>query len=250
MLKIIIAVVAAVLGFLLGPLNCKILNKIPAEWLCDYDEKPSRELLSGKRFAMKQAGYPMGGVLAVAMATTVLLIGVSWELPLVILLYFVLMQISASDAKYTIIPDQFTVAVAVISAAFAVADYFTAQLFIKSWYSPILGAISGALLLIVLDIISTLLFKRAGFGFGDVKLLAAMGMFFGFPYTIVMLFVSFLIAASHFLVLILLGKAKKGIYMPMGPYICIAAALTVMLHNCFEYIFGMYRILLTMDALP
>lgn len=247
---VILSAVAAVLGFVLGPLCCRFLNKIPAAWLCDYDEEPSDELLSGTRFKVKPDGLIMGGVLAVAMATDVLLTGISYTLPLVLILFLLLMLISASDAKYTIIPDQFTAAVAVISVLFAIIDLFTEQTFIEKWYVPVLGAICGGGLLIILDLLSMLIFKRTGFGFGDVKLLAALGLFFGVKYVIVMLIISFFAAAVHFLILIFTGKARRGVYLPMGPYICIAAAITVALQPQISSLFHLYRTLMTMDVLP
>lgn len=249
-LNIVSAAVLAVAGFLLGPLCCKLLNRIPPKWLCDYDEEPSEELRSGKRFAAKPHGIIMGVVLAVLMGAMPLFIGVTFELPIVILMYVVLMLISASDAKYTIIPDQFTVAAAIIAVIFAVVDLFTEKNFISTWYDPLLGAVCGPLLLIVLDIFSTLMFKKEGFGFGDIKLLAPLGFMFGWKYTIVLLVLSFLIAAVHFLVLIFSGKAKKGIYLPMGPYICLATALTLILQPQLEKLFGLYRLLMSMDYLP
>lgn len=247
---IITSIALAVLGFVLGPLSCKLLNRIPAKWLCDYDEEPTPELLSGDRFKIKYAGIAMGIVLAILMTGTALIFGLSVELPLIIVLYIFLMLISASDAKYTIIPDQFTIAVAVIALIFAVVDLFTAQIFIKSWYSPLLGGLCGGVTLIILDLLSTLIFKKAGFGFGDVKLLAALGIMFGVKYTIIMLLVSFFVAAVHFLVIILAGKAKKGIYLPMGPYICLATAFTIMFYSYFEQLIELYQVLLTMEVLP
>lgn len=249
-LNIITAVVLAVLGFVLGPLSCKLLNQIPAKWLCDYDEEPSEELKSGNRFMLKPHGIVMGAVLAVLLGVTPFFFGVSFELPIVVLLYVILMLISASDAKYTIIPDQFTVAAAITAVIFAVVDLFTDQYFIKVWYDPLIGALCGSLLLIVLDILSTLIFKREGFGFGDIKLLAALGLMFGWKYTIVLLVLSFLVAAVHFLILIFSGKARKGIYLPMGPYICLATALTIVLQPQLEKIFGLYKLLMNMDYLP
>lgn len=249
-LTIIISAAAAVLGFLLGPLCCKILNKIPAPWLCDYDEEPSQELLSGNRYKIKPTGYIMGAVLAVAMGGTAYLSGLSATLPLVLVMFVFLMLISASDAKYTIIPDQFTVAVAVISAVYAVTDLLTKQAFIDRWYSPLLGSALGFGLLILLDLLSTLIFKKTGFGFGDAKLLAALGLLFGYKYITVMLVIAFLTAAIYFLVLIFSGKAKKGIYLPMGPYICFAAAATLVLQPQIQYLLGMYKYLLSMDILP
>lgn len=242
---------AAALGFVLGPLSCKFLNRIPASWLCDYDEEPSEELLSGNRFKIKPIGFVMGGVLAVAMAAAVLRVGLSITLPLIMMLFVILMLISASDAKYTIIPDQFTVAVAVVSVLFTVADLILhKQTFVENWYSPLLGAVCGGGILIILDLLSMLIFKRTGFGFGDVKLLAALGLLFGYKYIVVMLVISFFTAAIHFLILIFVGKARRGIYLPMGPYICIAAAVTVALQPQISALFNLYRTLMTMDVLP
>lgn len=248
--NIITASALAVLGFVLGPLSCKILNRIPAKWLCDYDEEPSEELLRGNRYKVKPAGIIMGAALSVAYVSTVLVMGISAQLAIIVFLYIFLLLIAASDAKYTIIPDQFTIAVGVISLIFAVFDFLTDKNFITSWYAPLLGGACGFAVMVVLDLFSTLVFKKTGFGFGDVKLMAALGIMFGFKYILVLLVISSLVAAVHFLVLIFAGKAKKGIYLPMGPYICIAVALTLMLQSKIEPIFNMYKMLMEMDALP
>ncbi len=198
----------------------------------------------------------MGVVLAVAMAATVLVQGVSARMVLTLLLLECLLLISAADAKYTIIPDQFTIAVAVISAIFTVEGIFANKMYINTpiyvdkWYYALLGAVCGAAVLIVLDLISMLIFKRSGFGFGDVKLLAALGFYFGFPYILVVLAMSFMVAAVHFLVVIFSGKARRGIYLPMGPYICVAAALTIILTPQLQSLFDMYSTLLNMTVLP
>ena len=173
MINIVIIAVLAVLAFLLGSLGCKILNKIPAKWLCDYDEEPSEELLSGNRFK-KSWGLVMGAVFAVFVAMTIITNGVGVKLPVIFVLYFFLMLISASDAKYTIIPDEFTVAVLILSIALAVIDLVTVKAFVKAWYEPLIGGACGGIVLLALDMLSMLMFKKPGFGFGDVKLLAAL----------------------------------------------------------------------------
>lgn len=249
-LNVITASALAVLGFLLGPLSCRILNKIPAKWLCDYDETPSEELLNGVRFKVKPVGLIMGAVLAVVLFVTTFAAGISFVLPCEVLLYEFLLLISASDAKYTIIPDEFTIAVAVISLIFAVVDFFTDKIFIASWYDPLLGAAAGGVILLVLDFISRLVFKKPGFGFGDVKLMAALGLMFGIKYILILLVMSSFVAAFHFLFLIFAGKAKRGIYLPMGPYICLGVAFTIMLQPQFSPIFNLYKQLMDMSVLP
>ncbi len=248
--NIITALALAALGFVLGPLSCKVLNKIPAPWLCDYEETPSEELLHGVRYKIKPTGIFMGVVIALCMASTVFACGVTFVLPCIVLIYADLLLIAASDAKYTIIPDQFTIAAALISLIFAVIDFFTDKNFITSWYSPLLGAAAGGLILLILDFLSNLVFKKPGFGFGDVKLMAALGLMFGLKYTLILIVISSFIAVVHFMVMIFAGKAKKGIYMPMGPYICLGVVLTFMTQPLFDPIFDMYKALLEMDVLP
>lgn len=244
------AAALAVLGFVLGPLGCRLLNKIPAKWLCDYDEEPSEELLSGVRFKAKPAGIIMGAAFAVVIAVSVLTNGLSIKTPVIFALYFFLMLISASDAKYTIIPDQFTAAVLALSLVLAIVDFVTVQSFIKAWYDPLIGGACGGLILIVLDLLSTWLFKKPGFGFGDVKLLAALGVMFGWKCILILLVIASFAAVIHFLVLVFSGKAKNGIYLPMGPYLCIAAAIIIITQPYFASMYEWYVSLLTMTVLP
>lgn len=249
---IIAAILMAVLGFAAGLPGCLILNRIPAKWLCDYDEEPSEELKSGKRYVFKKHGLIMGASLAVAFAASVMTNGLSAELFIAVVIFFVLALVAASDAKYTIIPDQFTIAVAVFAIAFAVTDLLTTKSFVSKWYEPLIGAAAGAGFLVLLDLFSMFVLKKEGFGFGDIKLLAALGVMLGWKYVLVMIVLASFIAAIHFLVLIFAGDdiGKEGKYLPMGPYLCIAAAATVVSRPWFESLFAMYKAVLEMDTLP
>ena len=249
--NIIFASVMAVLGFLAGLPCCTILNKIPAEWLCDYDETPSEELKSGQRFKFSKHGVIVGAALAVTFAAPVLSGGITVEYFIEVCMFFVLALVAAADAKYTIIPDQFTIAAAVIAVIFAVVDILTVQQYMSKWYEPLIGIAAGAGVLIILDLFSMLVLKKEGFGFGDIKLMVALGMMFGWKYTVVMLMAASFIAAIHFLILIFSGKGfgKEGIYLPMGPYRCIGAAVTVICQPWLNPLLEMYKTVLPMEAL-
>lgn len=250
--NIIAAVIAAVLGAAAGLPCCIILNKIPAKWLCDYDEEPTQELLSGDRYTFKRHGIPLGIALGIACGASVLTNGFSVEMLIALVNFFVLALVAGADAKYTIIPDQFTIAAAVLSAGFAVTDLLTKKCFLTKWYEPLIGAAVGGGALILLDLFSMFVLKKEGFGFGDIKLLAALGLMFGWKYTIVLLIAASFIAAVHFLVIIFSKKnaGKEGVYLPMGPYLCIGAAVTVISQPWFGKIFDLYKVLLEMEALP
>ena len=246
------APILAALGFFAGLLCCKVLNIIPAEWLCDYDEEPSEDLKSGKRYDVKKHGIVLGVVIAVFLGSMTLINGVSHQLLISVFMCIALALVATSDAKYTIIPDQFTIAAAFIAADFAVVDYLTTQSVLTHWYDPLIGAAVGGGILIVLDIFSILVLKKEGFGFGDIKLLAALGLMFGWKYILVLMVVASLIAAVHFLILIFAsnGKLEEERYLPMAPYLCMGAAATMACLPLFNMLFVMYKAVMEMKTLP
>ena len=98
--NIIMAAVSALAGVSLFVLSIFVLNRIPAEWLCDYDEEPSEELLSQKRF---KGGllYVAGGILsAAAFALVYLVFGFSLYTLILTALTYVLIMVILSDGKY------------------------------------------------------------------------------------------------------------------------------------------------------
>jgi leader peptidase (prepilin peptidase)/N-methyltransferase len=70
--------------------------------------------------------------------------------------------------------------------------------------------------------------KREGFGMGDVKLLAAMGVFLG-PYAVLVLFVGSVIGAGFGLALASGSDEGMGAKMPFGPFLALGAVLVLAL---------------------
>ncbi|MEE0931080.1 MAG: A24 family peptidase [Acutalibacteraceae bacterium] len=240
---IIMLVVSALAGILLFLGGVFILNKVPAEWLCDYDEQPSEELLSGKRYKGTFL-YVVGSLLsAVAFVLVYLVYGATIYSPVLMALTFVLIMIILSDGKYFIIPDQFAIFAAILSLVFAYYDFFNSQYLIKNWWSPLVAGAGVGLLIILVNLITILIAKKDGMGFGDVKLFAAVGIATGFPNIILALLVAVI---SAFLIIIitlivnLIRKKETENYIPFGPSICIAVYLIVVLHGPIEYLVNLY----------
>lgn len=241
--NIIMTLLAGVLGVALFICSVLILNKIPAPWLCDYDEQPSEEMLSGKRFkgALLYATGSM--LLAAACALAYLVYGFTLYTFIIIALTFVLTMIILSDCKYYIIPDQFAIASAVLSLIFAYYDFFGKQYIIKSWWSPLAGGLSVAAMIIIVNLITMLIVKKDGMGFGDVKLFAAVGIATGFPRVGVALLIAVLVA---FLIIILtvivnaLRKKETENYIPFGPSICIGVYAIIVLREPIAYLISLY----------
>lgn len=237
-----VCLAAALLGAGLAFLGRLIINAAPEKWLCDYGEEPAGALLNGERLTLKRA-VPLAATLAVGAAGAAFVYGPTFYSLLLVLIFSVLAMIGWSDCKYTIIPDQFTAALALLCLAGGYCDLFTGQWFIRTWYSPLLGAVCGFLLFFLIDLVCRAVLGKDGFGFGDVKLFSALGALFGFP----MIFTAFIFAVFtaffHIIVLFFTKKTKNGAYLPMGPYICIGTALLLLLRGP---VFSALRMYLTL----
>lgn len=197
------------LGFALTWLAFYIINKIPAAWLCDYNEAPSEELLSGKRVNYAGAGIVTSVIAAASLVLCRLQFNKGFDIYFICfaLIIMITLMIAVCDIKYTIIPDQFTVAVAVLGLLISIYDLIRGfGLLHTAWWSPLAGAALGAGVMIFIDVIGMIVYKKDGMGFGDVKLFAAIGLLTGFPGTIYAFLISLITALIGFGIIIAVMK--------------------------------------------
>lgn len=197
------------LGVLLTWLSYRLINRIPATWLCDYNETPSAELLSGKRVSFTKSGIVMSIVAAACLFACRLQFNRGFDIYFIVfaLIIVVCLMIAVCDLKYTIIPDQFTVALAVLGLSISIYDLIRGfGILHKAWWSPLAGAALGAGAMILIDLIGMLIYKRTGMGFGDVKLFAAVGLITGFPGTILAFIISMITGMLFFIGILLAAK--------------------------------------------
>jgi leader peptidase (prepilin peptidase)/N-methyltransferase len=72
-----------------------------------------------------------------------------------------------------------------------------------------------------------IILPREAMGLGDVKFMAAIGAFIGWPGVVFSLFVSAIIGLAVYVPLILSGRREWSSRMPYGPYIAMAATVWV-----------------------
>ena len=202
-------------GILLTWLYYKVINIIPAKWLCDYNETPSPELLSGKRVSYLRSGIIMSAVTAACLVICRLQFNKGYDIYFVMfaMIIIVALMIAICDIKYLIIPDQFTIALAVLGLAVSIYDIIRGYGILHvTWWSPLAGAAMGAAVMLLIDLIGKLIYKKEGMGFGDVKLFAAVGMITGFPGTILAFIISLLSATICFCVIMVVSRilARKA----------------------------------------
>lgn len=117
------------------------------------------------------------------------------------------------------------------------------DLFSSPWHdlgriAPILGGIAGFGIMLLLFLIF-----RGGFGEGDVKLAAMMGLATGFPLIVVALLLSAVSGGVIAMILFSLGLKKRGDAIPFGPFLASSTVITLLWG---EPIWNWYTGLLTM----
>jgi prepilin signal peptidase PulO-like enzyme (type II secretory pathway) len=182
-----------------------LFNALPADWFCDYDETPNPDR---KRLPLWAAG-----LFFAVLAFILLQAGAMEGLPLVLLLLFafVCLLTAASDILYRILPDQFLVVLAALGLFYAVS---TSAVFLQSLLAGVLA--SG--LIFLLGIVGKLAFKAEAMGFGDVKLVAGLGIAAGWPGTAWGILLAVL--AGGFAALPLLFLKGERRYLPFAPFLC------------------------------
>ena len=89
----------------------------------------------------------------------------------------------------------------------------------------LLGCLIGGGIFLIITLIGGLIAGKEAMGFGDVKLMGAMGLYFGVVNIITVSVVAFLLGAIISIILLATKRKKTDEYIPFGPFIVIAALI-------------------------
>ena len=90
-----------------------------------------------------------------------------------------------------------------------------------------LGMLAGGGIFLLITLVGGLVYGKEAMGFGDVKLMGALGLFFGLSNIIIITLVSFLIGAILSIGLLATKIKKSDEYIPFGPFIVIATFISM-----------------------
>lgn len=214
----------AVCGFAAGWLGIRLFNTAPAAWFCDYGETPLVE--TGIRLPQNRYLPGLGILFGFLFFLLRLQYGFSNSFVLDCLACIPAVLIAFADRKYQIIPDQFVLMLAGLGAVSALADCISGKSFFPALFS-LLGGLTGGLLWALVGLAGWLVYRRESIGFGDVKLSAALGLLCGFPLAVTAFLGAIVFAGLHFTFLLTTKKIDGNRCMPLGPYLCAAAVLTL-----------------------
>ena len=131
------------------------------------------------------------------------------------------------DLDWMIIPDRISIGGTVLGifVSILVPELHGSTSALAGCGYAILGAGFGYGLLLIVGGIGRLMFKREAMGFGDVKLLAAIGAFFGVGGAVFSLIVGAFIGSAVGIGVMIKRGRKWGCKIPFGPYLAIGAVI-------------------------
>jgi leader peptidase (prepilin peptidase)/N-methyltransferase len=142
--------------------------------------------------------------------------GPNWTGLMALFLTWSLISLTMIDADTQLLPDRITLPLLWLGLTANSFGLFT------SLDSALWGAIAGYLSLWLVYHLFRLLTGKEGMGYGDFKLLAALGAWMGWQYLPMIILLSSLVGALIGIALIVIRGRDRNIPIPFGPYLAIA----------------------------
>lgn len=133
-----------------------------------------------------------------------------------------LVALTMIDIDHQLLPDDITLPLMWLGIAFSLAGATV------SLQESVLGAMLGYLSLWSVYWLFKLATGKEGMGYGDFKLLAAMGAWLGWQSIPLLILLSSLVGAICGVALMIATRRGKDIPIPFGPYLAMAGWITLM----------------------
>lgn len=174
----------------------------------------------GAKFGLR---YPLVELLT-GILTAVVVYHFGWSLQSVfgVLLTWILVALTFIDIDHKLLPDDLVLPTLWLGLGMSLWPVFA------DTQSAILGAIAGYLIFWIVFQIFLRLTGKEGMGFGDFKLMAMLGAWFGWQYIPQMILVSTVLGSVFGITLMIVKKANGKLEIPFGPYIAVAGWIAML----------------------
>jgi leader peptidase (prepilin peptidase) / N-methyltransferase len=136
-------------------------------------------------------------------------------------LLWALIALTFIDADTQFLPDSITLPLVWLGLIVNINNGFT------DLTSAVLGAIFGYLALWSVYWVFKLLTKKEGMGYGDFKLLAALGAWLGWQMLPLVILLSSVVGAVVGIALMILARMGRNVPLPFGPYLAMAGLIAL-----------------------
>ena len=148
--------------------------------------------------------------------------GYSWSALAGVVMTWILVALIFIDIDTMLLPDQLTLPLLWMGLLFSIVNPAVTSA------DSIIGATVGYLSLWSVYWAFKLLTGKEGMGYGDFKLLAALGAWMGWQYLAIVVLMSSLVGAVIGISVLSFQGKDKGQAIPFGPYLAIAGWLTLL----------------------
>ena len=260
----VLVLTCGVFGLLIGSFLNVVIHRLPkmmeADWQCQCAELRGEEVPAKKSFSLAtprsrcpECGHPLSALeniplfswlalhgkcsacktpisvrYPVVEALTALLsafaamhFGSGWSLIGALLLIYALTALTFIDFDTQFLPDSITLPLLWAGLLFNLSGIFT------DIQSAVVGAMAGYLALWSVYWGFKLCTGKEGMGYGDFKLLAALGAWLGWQILPLIILLSTLVGAIVGIGLILLARHGRDVPIPFGPYLAAAGLIAV-----------------------
>lgn len=172
--------------------------------------------------------YILMTIMAVSYVTILYAFGFNIDALKFAILIPMLISAFCIDYKLQIIPNRLTLTIFETGLLFTfLGVVLNIDGGIGLFINNILGMILGAGIFLIITVIGGLIVGKEAMGFGDVKLMGAIGLFFGWIDIIMISVMAFLFAAIVSVGILAFRRKKINEYIPFGPFIVVGAIITI-----------------------
>lgn len=228
-------IIAAALAVLLGNGSVVAFNRIDPKWFEDYDENDPAKDITGvpgrilppklvqadnegrQRLASTPWKYAFTGYFgACGIYLAVRGGGAAFEASVLCVL-FVVLEMAISDQLYKVVPDQFSIALALMSPAFI--SYH------ENWWEPFAGAGLGLAISLAVFGLGMLIFHTGSIGGADIKFFTTFGLIAGRQGIVIIYILTTLLFAVQTAARIAMKRGTVRESAPMMPAACAAVTI-------------------------
>ncbi len=136
------------------------------------------------------------------------------------------------DYRLQIIPNRLTLTIFEFGLIFTFLEtIINTTVGIGIFVDNILGMLVGGGIFLLITLIGGAIAGKEAMGLGDVKLMGALGLFFGWINMIMISVMAFLFAAIVSIVILIIKRKKFNEYIPFGPFIVVASMIPMYINT-------------------
>jgi leader peptidase (prepilin peptidase)/N-methyltransferase len=161
-------------------------------------------------------------ITGIASLVTAFTFGVSLQTLAALCFTWVLIALTLIDLKKQLLPDNMTLPLLWAGIFLSFFNLFT------DLVSSVIGAMVGYLILWSVYQLFKLVTGKEGMGFGDFKLLAALGAWMGVGLLPQIILISSVVGSIVGISMLIMGKTKQQQPIPFGPYLAVAGWIALL----------------------